>query len=175
MEFSQRLRAAREAAKLKQSDVAEHFGISRPTISQWEAGTHRPDQDRFPSLAALLGVTLDWLMNEVGDGPGIPARRQAVPSAASKFLKSSRHKFYVREWREFMAGDRIEGAARAAGLPPEEYQAFETYPINFTLGQIVALADELGIRGDQFWFPPPKAPTQQIAKPASKATVRAKR
>jgi hypothetical protein len=44
--------------------------------------------------------------------------------------------------------------ARAAALAPDEYEAFETYPINFTLGQIAALADELGIRGDQFWFPP---------------------
>ena len=62
-------------------------------------------------------------------------------------------------------GVKIDAAARAAGLGINEYQAFEAYPINFTLVQFVALADEFGIRGDQFWFPAPKG------KPASTAPV----
>lgn len=174
MEFWQRLRHAREVAGLKQGDVATHFGISRPTVSQWEAGTHRPDQDRFPALAELLGITLDWLMNETGEGPGKTAR--PTPAAPSqKFLKSSKHKFYVREWRVFMVGDKIEAPARAAGLPADEYEAFETYPINFTLGQIAALADELGIRGDQFWFPPPKAPKLAAIRQSTKVKANSKR
>jgi transcriptional regulator with XRE-family HTH domain len=174
MEFWQRLRKAREAAGLRQGDVAAHFEIARPTVSQWEAGTHRPDQDRFPALAALLGVTLDWLMDEAGDGPGIKGKKLS-PVSPSKFLKTSTHKFYVREWREFMVGDKVAGAAAAAGMPIDEYQAFEAYPVNFTLGHIVALADELGIRGDQFWFPPPKTPKLAAARPSAKAKASTRR
>lgn len=61
----------------------------------------------------------------------------------------------IRAWREFM-GVKVETAARAAGMDMDQYQAFETYPINFNLQQVVSLADAFGVRGDQFWFPPPK-------------------
>lgn len=105
--------------------------------------------------------------------PGLVVSQVAAP--APKFLRSSKHKFYVREWRKFMAGDKIDAAAKAAGLPPDEYQAFETYPINFTLGQIAALADELGIRGDQFWFPPPKTPKLAAVHPPIRAKASTKR
>lgn len=168
MELNERIRLARSRTDLTQKDVADHFGISRPTVAQWEAGTHRPDQDKFPELAALLGVTLDWLMNEGGNGPA----NQTHAHVPQKFLKSSKHKFYVREWREFMVGDRVDGAAAAAGLDVNGYQAFETYPINFTLGQILAIADEIGIRGDQFWFPPPKGKPAPIRQAPAKKRAR---
>lgn len=167
MELNERLKVARKAAGLTQQVVAEHFDIARVSVTQWELGQTRPDQDKFASLAALYGVSLDWLMDERGDGP----KEQAKPivragTASPKFIKNRSFKFYVLEWREFM-GVRVEVAARAAGLPVDEYQAFETYPVNFTLGQVAMLADEFGIRGDQFWFPPPKG-KPALSPPAAK-------
>jgi transcriptional regulator with XRE-family HTH domain len=155
MELGERIRAARTAAGLTQQQVADHFKIKRPTVTQWEVGTHRPDQDKFTDLADLLGVTLNWLISESGAGPE-PGKKPVAPApSTAKFLRTSRHKFYVKEWREFM-GSSEQAGAEAAGLDLDEYGAYETYPINFTLAQIVALADEFGMRGDQFWFPPPK-------------------
>lgn len=156
MELNERLKKARTAVGLTQKAVAVHFGIQRVSVTQWELGATRPDQDKFGALANLYGVSLDWLLEERGDGPsdGLrrPAREAPVPA---KFIKSRAFKFYVSEWREFM-GVKVGAAAKAAGLGADEYQAHEVYPINFTLGQLVALAEEFGIRGDQFWFPPPK-------------------
>jgi transcriptional regulator with XRE-family HTH domain len=86
MDFGQRIRTARDAAGLTQKQVADHFGIKRPTVTQWEAGPHRPDQDRFPALAALLGITLDWLMTEVGDRPDVK-RTMPAASVVTKFLR----------------------------------------------------------------------------------------
>jgi transcriptional regulator with XRE-family HTH domain len=172
MELNERIRLARTRAGLTQQDVADHFGIKRPTVAQWEAGTHRPDQDRLPELSTVLSVSLDWLLREVGHGPDAPdgkARTKSVAPPVDKFIKSAKVRVFVREWREFM-GTRVESAARAAGMDAEGYLAFETYPINFNLGQVAALADEFGIRGDQFWFPPPKAKRKELTtNPARRA------
>lgn len=156
MELNERLKKARTAVGLTQKAVADHFGIARVSVTQWELGETRPDQDKFGSLASLYSVSLDWLLEERGDGPtdGVKPATRPTPGPA-KFIKSKTFKFYVAEWREFM-GVKVGPAAEAAGLDSDEYEAHEVYPINFTLGQIAALADEFGIRGDQFWFPPPK-------------------
>jgi transcriptional regulator with XRE-family HTH domain len=174
MELNERIRLARTRADLTQQQVADHFGIKRPTVSQWEIGTHRPDQDKFPELAAVLGVTLDWLMSEEGSGPPAKKTDQTTAPKPSKFLKSSRYRFYVKEWRQFMVGDKVDTAARAAGMPENEYLAFEAYPINFTLGQIAALADELGIRGDQFWWKPPEGRSASRPVKSGKKQARAR-
>lgn len=167
MELSERLKKARNAVGLTQKAVAEHFGIQRVSVTQWELGETRPDQDKFGSLASLYGVSLDWLLEERGDGPadGIKPAARPAPGPA-KFIKSKSFKFYVAEWREFM-GVKVGLAANAAGLGPDEYEAHEVYPINFTLGQVAALAVEFGIRGDQFWFPPPKGKPAPIAPAAA--------
>lgn len=51
---------------MKQRDVAEFFGISTQAISQWESGRTRPDSQRLACLARLLGVRLEWLLDETG-------------------------------------------------------------------------------------------------------------
>src|SRR5690554_6008836 len=63
-----RIRQARDAARLKQHQVAARFGIKRPTVAQWEAGTARPASDKIAPLAEMLGVSVDWLLNGSGSG-----------------------------------------------------------------------------------------------------------
>ena len=105
----------------------------------------------------------------------VPETELMVGSPASptnvKFIRSKTFRFYVAEWREFM-GVSLQSASKAAGMPDDEYGAFEFYPVNFTLAQIVALADEFGIRGDQFWFPPPKKQIGSMPKQEIKKTKR---
>ena len=66
MKLGQRIVRAREHANAKQRDVAQFFGISSQAISQWESGRTRPDSQRLANLARLLGVRLDWLLDETG-------------------------------------------------------------------------------------------------------------
>lgn len=120
-------------------------------------------EDDRAKLAVEMGVDEAELTAGQVTGP---------PPGQAKFLRTAKHKFFVKEWREFM-GSSEQAGAKAAGLDLDEYGAFETYPINFTLWQIVALAEEFGIRGDQFWFPPPKGkPTPISPPPAAKKQAR---
>ena len=65
-----RIRAAREAARLSQQAIADHFGLSAQAVSQWETGTTKPGADRIAALARLLHANLEWLIN--GQGPQAP-------------------------------------------------------------------------------------------------------
>lgn len=68
--------------------------------------------------------------------------------------KSAPRKFWLREWREFMGAKAVH-LADAAGVERESYYRLEREPFRLSLPQIESLADELGIRPDQFWFKPP--------------------
>ncbi len=143
--FAALIRDTRVALGMTQDQLAREIGCPQQTIEKIETGKTRKS-GYFPVIFAKLGLDLGLLA-------GAPSR--SVPPLPAKFLKSSSVKFYIREWREFM-GTRIDAAAKAAGLPSNEYEAHETHPINFTLGQVASLAATIGVRGDQFWFPPPK-------------------
>ena len=66
-----RIKYARSLRKgLTQAAVAKHFEINRVNVSQWESDTTKPESDKFPALARLLGTTTDWLISGRGKGPG---------------------------------------------------------------------------------------------------------
>lgn len=52
---------------LSQEDLSEKLYISRQSISKWETGEATPDVDKLVQLAAIFGVSLDYLV--LGKGP----------------------------------------------------------------------------------------------------------
>ncbi len=65
MTFGERLKAAREKAKLTQSKLAEQSGISMRTIINWENGVRKPSNiEKVNKLAATLGVPVNSLLDE---------------------------------------------------------------------------------------------------------------
>ena len=51
---SGRAREAREAAGVRQSEVAAALGVSRPAVSQWESGKSAPDTAHALAYGRLL-------------------------------------------------------------------------------------------------------------------------
>lgn len=82
--FGKRIRLARQAKGLTQGDIAKHFDIDRVSVTQWESddGTN-PAADKLPDLAALLGVSEDWLISNKGDAPEV--HKQRSPSRKEEF------------------------------------------------------------------------------------------
>lgn len=99
MTLGTRIRQAREGARKSQENIADHFGITREAVSQWESGHTRPRTHRLVALARFLGTTLEWLMTESGEMP--------VADVATVLPTSHNRIFVVGEvqagvWREAM-------------------------------------------------------------------------
>lgn len=59
-----RIKAAREAAGMSQSDLARAAGVQRQLVSRWENGTHNPGLYNSVILARVLNIPLENLMKE---------------------------------------------------------------------------------------------------------------
>lgn len=61
-----RLAAAREAAGFTHNELAQRLGVRSKTLRDWENDSTEPRANRVQMLAALLGVSLRWLLTGVG-------------------------------------------------------------------------------------------------------------
>lgn len=66
-----RLKQCRLQHDFSQKYVAMTIGVSKPIVSQWEAGVKRPSIENLISLAALYETTIDYLVGN-SDADGIP-------------------------------------------------------------------------------------------------------
>jgi transcriptional regulator with XRE-family HTH domain len=55
-------RQARLDANKTQSEVAEHMGVDRVAVYQWESGITTPRASRLLRLAQFYGCTIDQLL-----------------------------------------------------------------------------------------------------------------
>lgn len=56
------LKAAREKAKLRVSEVAEKIGVTTTAVYLWESGATTPDTAKLVPLSDLYGCTVDVLL-----------------------------------------------------------------------------------------------------------------
>lgn len=85
----ERLRTAREAAGLSQSQVAKLLEMHRPTITELEAGRRRIVAEELVRLADLYGVSLDWLTGKLPEKATLADERVAFAARDLKKLSSS--------------------------------------------------------------------------------------
>jgi len=70
MKIGELLKRARIAAGKTQQQTADHLGISKPSVSEWENDKSRPDLARLENLAAFYGCSITDLLVERGrQGP----------------------------------------------------------------------------------------------------------
>ena len=55
-----KLKELRKNRKITQQTVADRFGVTRGTVSNWELGRREPDLQTLEKLAAFYGVSLDY-------------------------------------------------------------------------------------------------------------------
>ena len=60
--LAQRLREAREYVGLSQEDVAAALGVSRPAVTNFEAGTRKVEAVELDKLSQLYGQTVQYLL-----------------------------------------------------------------------------------------------------------------
>lgn len=59
-----RITELREANGLSKVQLAEKLGVTKSTITRYEADIMRPNLDVLLDLRDLFGVTLDWLIGD---------------------------------------------------------------------------------------------------------------
>jgi transcriptional regulator with XRE-family HTH domain len=60
--IAERLRLAREISGLSQGQVAEMLGLSRPAITEAEAGRRRVSAEELAQLSEIYAVSISWLV-----------------------------------------------------------------------------------------------------------------
>lgn len=63
MGFGERLRAARIENGLTQAQLGRLLGVSDGAVRMWELGHREPDIDMLGRIAAIVGVTVDYLVS----------------------------------------------------------------------------------------------------------------
>lgn len=77
-----RIAGAREAAGLSQAQLARRIAVGPATLRGWENDTSEPRANRLGMLAAVLGVSVGWLLTGEGVGPhGPPDATADTPDA----------------------------------------------------------------------------------------------
>ena len=83
----------RKDVGLTQQEFADRLSVTRQTVSRWEAGTVMPDIDKIADIAAILGVSCDYLLRDDMEEDGQPAPKSASPLMQSLVGKRVRISF----------------------------------------------------------------------------------
>jgi transcriptional regulator with XRE-family HTH domain len=62
MSFAENLQYYRKNKEITQEQLAEEMGVSRQTISKWEAGTSYPEMEKILQLCQFFGCSMDLLL-----------------------------------------------------------------------------------------------------------------
>jgi transcriptional regulator with XRE-family HTH domain len=82
-DMGDRLRKARDAAGLTQTELADALGIGRRSVSRYEDGHQTPKRWIVMAWAEVTGVPFEWLATgecPPFDGGQLAARRVLVPA-----------------------------------------------------------------------------------------------
>lgn len=67
MKFPDRLKKLRKEKNLYQKELAEHLGVSRPTVTQYESGQRKPDNETLEKIADFFSVSIDYLLGRTNE------------------------------------------------------------------------------------------------------------
>ncbi|MFT7147086.1 MAG: transcriptional regulator with XRE-family HTH domain, partial [Yoonia sp.] len=88
--FGDRLAAAREAAGLSQTSLADKLGVKPGTMESWENDAKEPRANRLQMISGILGVSMSWLLTGAGDGPEAPDEVNELSSDVLDLLAEMR-------------------------------------------------------------------------------------
>lgn len=74
MGLSEKILSLRKKSGMSQEEFAAKLGVSRQSVSRWEAGTASPDAQNLRALSIIFDVSADFLLN---DEAKIPPEKNA--------------------------------------------------------------------------------------------------
>jgi Zn-dependent peptidase ImmA (M78 family)/transcriptional regulator with XRE-family HTH domain len=118
-ELARRLREAREASGLRQEDVAQHLGLSRPSVAQIELGNRAVGGLELAQLARLFGLDLrDLLAEEILAEDSVLVLFRAAPEIGGQEKAIAALRESVALSRELANLESLLGLDRSQVGPP---------------------------------------------------------
>ena len=87
MTFGEKLKNARQQAGYSQQQLAEKLSVSRSAVAKWETDKGMPDIENLKAIAALLNVSLDYLL---GSNEALSMKQLREPIDLSQYEKSGK-------------------------------------------------------------------------------------
>lgn len=97
-----RVRLARTQKGLTQQQLADHFGIARVSVTQWENNTTQPGSDKLIGLTELLGGDAEWYIT----GKGLPPISDPLKTSILQMTQSKRA---PADKPNAVIGEKVEG------------------------------------------------------------------
>ena len=130
-EIGRRIAALRKAKNLTQAELAEQLSVSYQAVSNWERDESMPDIFKLPTLAAVLGTSVDALLagetaaeepNAAKTGGADAALRETVPTDGLSGLDSQLKRLEeelkslecLKSLRPLQGEETLDAAARRA-------------------------------------------------------------
>jgi transcriptional regulator with XRE-family HTH domain len=102
--LSERIKSARNKAKLTQEDLAIRLKLKNPSaVGQWETARTAPSTERLVPLADALDVSVDWLLGRVQNAGRSNMPVAAVAEDLRKVVGEARQQQWRAENREAIA------------------------------------------------------------------------
>lgn len=97
MTLGEKIKSARTGAGLTQEQMANKLMVSRQAVTKWEADKGIPDIENLKAISSLLGVSIDYLLdNNLGTDKSV-IRENIDLSAYGKVRKKVKKDRIVRE------------------------------------------------------------------------------
>ncbi|MBP5168817.1 MAG: helix-turn-helix transcriptional regulator [Oscillospiraceae bacterium] len=86
MSFGNNLRMARKGKGITQDQLAEILNVSRQAVSKWESDSGFPETEKLLAISKELGVSLDFLMDNMPADPNEKEEPVAAPATEKKIM-----------------------------------------------------------------------------------------
>lgn len=90
MTLGEKLREARRQFGWSQEELAGKLYVTRAAIAKWETDGGIPDMPNLKVLAALLQVSIDWLLDDGAEAVGFAVREAIVLADYGKGMKKQK-------------------------------------------------------------------------------------
>ena len=120
-EIGRRIREARRAGSLSQTDLADKIGVTFQQVQKYEKGTNRVSVGRLHRIAEALGVSALSLL----EGGDTKTRRKATSNDTHQFLTAAGALRLVRAYERLSRETREALVGLAEGIANREIRAAE--------------------------------------------------
>ena len=109
LRIAENIRRLRQENNLTQVQLADRLGVSYQAVSRWENETTYPDIELLPLIAAVFGVTVDYLLGGTAEDQRQSAEepKAKVPvmdEAAIEALIAKQREAFEAQLREQLLG-----------------------------------------------------------------------